>query len=211
MALLESNLKPILFYYFLQGSPIRFCHVAIHNGNIKIVVIPPHPGHLDRLVQDGQQYQHKGLRSRPVPFEPAHSTYANIHNYTYRSPQHQSSLHDPTHLGSPSDLTNWLVDTGATSHMPPSLTDLTYVENGPYLSVEVYDGPTVPCKGKCIATLNITDDDGDSITLVLQNVIYAPGLTRGLFSVVQFTSKYNSKAHIERNCITLTYHMATAI
>jgi hypothetical protein len=55
--------------------------------------------------------------------------------------------------------------------------------------VKVVDGTTVLCKGKCIVTLNTTDDDDDPITLVLQNLPYVPGLIGRLFSVGQFTSK----------------------
>jgi hypothetical protein len=54
--------------------------------------------------------------------------------------------------------------------------------------VKVVDGTTVLCKGKGIVTFNTTDDDDDPITLVLQNLLYVPGLIGGIFSVGQFTS-----------------------
>jgi hypothetical protein len=57
------------------------------------------------------------------------------------------------------------------------------VENGSDVYVKVVDGTTVLCKGKCIVTFNTTDDDDDPITLVIQNIIYVPGLIRRLFSV----------------------------
>jgi hypothetical protein len=63
------------------------------------------------------------------------------------------------------------------------------VENCSDGYVKVVDGTTVLCKGKCIVTFNTTDDDDDPITLVLQNLLYVPGLIGRLFSVVQFTSK----------------------
>jgi hypothetical protein len=63
------------------------------------------------------------------------------------------------------------------------------VENGSDRSVKVVDGTTVLCKGKCIVTFNKTDDGGDPITLVLQNLLYVPGLIGRLFSVGQLTSK----------------------
>jgi hypothetical protein len=43
-------------------------------------------------------------------------------------------------------------------------------------SVKVVDGTIVLCKGKGIVTFNTTDDDDDPITLVLQNLLYVPGL-----------------------------------
>jgi hypothetical protein len=90
---------------------------------------------MDMVVQDGQQDHHKRLRSHQVTFEPAHSAYAATHTYAYNSTQYQSYLPDPTELGSPSDLTNWLADTGATDNMTPCLTGLTRVENGPDESI----------------------------------------------------------------------------
>jgi hypothetical protein len=100
------------------------------------------------------QPKQRNVRSRPVPFEPTHSAYADTHNSAYISTQHQSSIPDQTHLCIPSDLTKWLVDTGATAHTTPCLTEQTHVENDPDVYIEVAYGTPVPCKGKSIDILN---------------------------------------------------------
>jgi hypothetical protein len=69
--------------------------------HIEVVMIPPHPWLLDRLVKDDQEDHHKGPRSRTVPFGSAHSEYAATHNSAYNIIQRQPSLPDPTDLGSP--------------------------------------------------------------------------------------------------------------
>jgi hypothetical protein len=92
----------------------------------------------------------------------------------------------------------------------PTRQDLTNAENGRDVPIEVTDGTTIPFK--YTSTINTTDDDGDPITLVLPNVIYySPGLIKWLFSIFKFTSKYNNKAHIERNFINFSYFMAAVI
>jgi hypothetical protein len=50
------------------------------------------------------------------------------------------------------------------------------------------------------------DDNGDPLNLILPNVLYVLGLTRWLFFICQFTSKYNTKAHIGQHFITLIYY-----
>jgi hypothetical protein len=41
MGLLDCTLKPRLFHYFIQYTPLVFYHVSIHNGHIAIVMIRP--------------------------------------------------------------------------------------------------------------------------------------------------------------------------
>jgi hypothetical protein len=52
--------------------------------------------------------------------------------------------------------------------------------------------------------LNLTDTDGGPFTVRLKNVLYVPGLTQRLFSVIQFAQN-NNTADIVNNLIYLTF------
>ena len=167
-------------------------------------MIPPHPWYMNRLYQDSQNANYRGTQAKAIPLSKKHFAYATTHIAT--SASKKKSPVGPTDLGSPSDLSNWLIDTGATAHMTPCLNDLVNVEKGPDVSIEVADGTTVPCQGKGTGIINTNDDDGHPIRLKLPTVLYVPGLTKRLFSVYQFTKNITNSARIHRQFITLIYN-----
>ncbi len=65
-------------------------------------------------------------------------------------------------------------DTGAYSHFTPCLLDLTEVEEGLDLGVEVADGHIVKCTERGSVEINMIADDGLPFKANLHGVIYVP-------------------------------------
>ena len=87
--------------------------------------------------------------------------------------------------GDSSQLTNWILDSGATCHMTP---EVTYFIPGSLEDIdkfiEVADGHHVTAKQKVSVRIQIFDDDGRTSFATLYNLLLAPDLCDRLFSII---------------------------
>jgi len=113
---------------------------------------------------------------------------------------------DPTigEIGDPCDLGNYLPDSGATQHMTPHRADLFDVVEGQNLGVEVTDGHVIKCSVTGKIQLKMTDDNGNILEAVLNDVMYVPGLSRRLFSITPF-AMHGHFAAIQNGSTTLYF------
>ena len=84
--------------------------------------------------------------------------------------------------GDSSLLTNWTLDSGATCHMTPEVSDFipgSSEDTDKY--IEVADGHHVTAKKKGQARIKICDDNGENLIATLYNVLLAPDLCNRLF------------------------------
>ena len=89
------------------------------------------------------------------------------------------------YYGDCSQLTNWILDSGATCHMTPEVTDFipgSLEDTDKY--IEVADGHHVTAKQKGQARIQMCDDNGKKFVATLYNVLLAPDLCDRLFSIV---------------------------
>jgi len=107
-------------------------------------------------------------------------------------------------IGDPSNLDNYLPDSGATQHMTPRLADLVDAVEGQNLGIEVADGHVIKCTTTGKIKVKMLDDNGDQLDIVLTDVMYVPGLSRRLFSVAKF-ARHGFHAMIRRNATTLYF------
>ena len=87
--------------------------------------------------------------------------------------------------GDSSQLTNWILDSGATSHMTLEVTDfipgsLEDTDN----FIEVADGHHVTAKQKGSVRIQMFDNNGKTFVATLYNVLLAPDLCDRLFSII---------------------------
>jgi hypothetical protein len=117
-----------------------------------------------------------------------------------------ASVKDPTleSIGDPSNLDNYLPDSGASDHMTPCRDDLYDVEEGQQLAIEVADGHVIRCTKTGKVDINLLDDNGNELNVVLQDCMYVPGLSRRLFSITKFAS-FGHSAIIKKNEIILYF------
>ena len=84
--------------------------------------------------------------------------------------------------GDSSQLTNWILDSGATCHMTPEVTDFipgSLEDADKY--IEVADGHHVTAKQKGSVRIQMFDDKGETFIVTLYNVLLAPDLCDRLF------------------------------
>ena len=86
--------------------------------------------------------------------------------------------------GNSSQLTNWILDSGATCHMTPEVTDFIpgSLEDTDKF-IEVADGHHVTAKQKGSVCIQMFDDNGKNFVATLYNVLLAPDLCDRLFSI----------------------------
>ena len=87
--------------------------------------------------------------------------------------------------GDSSQLTNWILDSGATCHMMPEVKDFiqgTLEDTGKF--VEVVDGHHVTAKQKGLVRIQMFDDNGETFIATLYNVLLDPDLCDRLFSII---------------------------
>ena len=87
--------------------------------------------------------------------------------------------------GDSSQLTNWILESGATCHMMPEVKDLIpgSLEDTDKF-IEVADGHYVIAKQKGSVRIQIFDDNGETFIATLYNVLLAPDLCDRLFSII---------------------------
>ena len=87
--------------------------------------------------------------------------------------------------GDSSQLTNWILDSGATFHMTPEVTDFIpglLEDTDKY--IEVADGHHVTAKQKGSVRIQMFDDNGETFIATLYNVLLDPDLCDRLFSII---------------------------
>ena len=87
--------------------------------------------------------------------------------------------------GDSSQLTNWILDSGATCHMTPEVTDFIpgSLEDTDKF-IKVADGHHVTAKQKSSVRIQMCDDNGKKFIATLYNVLLAPDLCDRLFSII---------------------------
>ena len=87
--------------------------------------------------------------------------------------------------GDSSQLTNWILESGATCHMTP---EVTYFVLGSLEDtdkfIEVADEHHVTAKQKGSVRIQMFDDNGETFIATLYNVLLAPDLCDRLFSII---------------------------
>ena len=87
--------------------------------------------------------------------------------------------------GKSSQLTHWILDSGATCHMTPEFTNFIpgSLEDTDKF-IEVADGHHVTAKQKGSVRIQICDDNRKTFVATLYNVLLAPDLCDRLFSII---------------------------
>ena len=88
-------------------------------------------------------------------------------------------------FGDTSQLTNWILDSGATCHMTPHISDFilgSLQDTDRY--IEVTDRYYVTAKKKGQFQIIICDNNGDPFVATLHNVLLALGLCNRLFLII---------------------------
>ena len=88
-------------------------------------------------------------------------------------------------FGDSLQLKNWVLDSGATCHMTPEVSDfisgsLEHKEK----HIEVEDVHHVTAKQKGQVRIKMCDDNGDPFIATFHNVLLAPDLCDRLFSII---------------------------
>ena len=90
------------------------------------------------------------------------------------------------YFGDSSQLTNWVLDSVATCHMTPQVSDFI---PGPLEDtdkyIEVAYGHHITAKQKGQVQIKMSDDNGDTFIAPLHNVLLAPDLCNRLFSIIK--------------------------
>ena len=84
-----------------------------------------------------------------------------------------------------SHLTNWILDSGATCHMMPQVSDFipgSLEDTDKHIEVE--EGHHVTAKQKVRVRIKMCDNNGDPFLATLHNVLLAPDLCDRLFSII---------------------------
>ena len=93
---------------------------------------------------------------------------------------------DNKYYGNSSQLTNWILDSGATCHMTPEVTVFIpgSLEDTDKF-IEVVDGHHVTAKQKGSVRIQMCDDNGNKFIATLYNVLLAPELCDILFQLLR--------------------------
>ena len=87
--------------------------------------------------------------------------------------------------GDSSQLTNWILDSEATFHLTPEVTDFipgSFEDTDKF--IEVADGYHVMAKQKGSVRIQMCDNNGKKFISTLYNVLLAPDLCDRLFSII---------------------------
>ena len=104
------------------------------------------------------------------------------------------------------DFYKWLLDSGATSHFTPCLSDLLNPQVlNPPVNIKVADGTLMRATHQGIVEVHFTSDQGTRVNLRLMRVLYVPGLQTRLFSIESFISDGRCSALYEKDFVTLRF------
>jgi len=103
------------------------------------------------------------------------------------------------------DFDNWLLDSGATSHFTPYLSDLFDLEHlEEPIYIQTADGTKLKAYLKGKVRIKYVTDENVNVILTLQRVLYVPEMKSRLFSIESFISNENCSAHYSDNSVILT-------
>ena len=119
-------------------------------------------------------------------------------------------------FGDSSQLTNWILDSEATCHTTPEVSDFipgSLEDTDKH--IEFADGHHVTAKQKGQAQIKMCNNNGDLSITTLHNVLWAPDLCDRLFSIItSMNSRHTCLFHKwfctvyfgakEKNAVTLT-------
>ena len=98
-------------------------------------------------------------------------------------------------------LTNWILDSGATCHMTP---EVSYFIPGSLEDtdkyIEVADGHHVTAKQKGQVQIKMCDDNGKPLIATLHNVLLTTNLCNRLFSIITLMNSGNTCLFYKRFC-----------
>ena len=87
--------------------------------------------------------------------------------------------------GDCSQLTNWILDSGATCHMTPEVTDfITGSLEDKDKFIEVADGHHVNAKQKGSVCIQMCENNGKTFVATLYNVLLAPDFCDRIFPII---------------------------
>ena len=102
-------------------------------------------------------------------------------------------------------ISEWLIDSGCSIHMTPYKSDLTSDIKRSKILVQVANGNIVQAHSIGSTKIRINDITGKPHQdILLEDVLYVPGLSRRLFSVPQWTSSGGACSFGVDKC-TLSY------
>ena len=105
----------------------------------------------------------------------AHKTTTGNHSANIALLQANSASLSSEFLGNAKVITNWLPDSGASSHMTPNVNDLYDLEEIGYeCCVHLADGHTVETEMKCKVDIEMHSNEGQPLTLTLGEGDYFP-------------------------------------
>ena len=104
--------------------------------------------------------------------------------YAHMARMSKDDVRENKDYGDSSQLTNWILDSGATCHMMPEVTDFIpgSLEDTDKF-IEVADRHHVTAKQKGSVRIQMFDDNGETFIAMLYNVLLAPDLCDRLFSI----------------------------
>ena len=95
-------------------------------------------------------------------------------------------------FGDSSQMTNWILDSGAACHMTPQVSDfIPFSLEDTDKHIEVANGHHVIAK-KVQAQIKMCDNDGDTFITTLHNILLAPDLCDGLFLIITLLNTGNT-------------------
>ena len=107
-------------------------------------------------------------------------------------------------FGDSSKLTNWILDSGATCHMTPEVSDFIPGQlEDTDKRIEAADGHHVTSKQKVQVQIKLCDDNGDPFIVTLHNVLLAPDLCDRLFSIIMSMNSGNPSLFNKGFCTVL--------
>ena len=109
--------------------------------------------------------------------------------YAYIAQMSSDDKRKSKDYGDISQLTNCILDSGATCHMTPEFTDfIPWSLEDTDKFIEVADGHHVTAKQKGSVRIQICDDNGKTFVATLYNVLLASDLCDRLFSIFTLTN-----------------------
>ena len=88
-------------------------------------------------------------------------------------------------FGDSSEVTNWILDSGATCHMTPQVSD--FIQNfcwKIWINIEVADGHNVTAKQNRQVQIKMCNNNEDTCIATFHNILLAPDLCDQLFSII---------------------------
>ena len=96
-------------------------------------------------------------------------------------------------FGDSSQLTKWILDSGATCHMTPEVSDfITELLEDADKYIEVVDGHKITANPKGQVQIKICVDERNTFTATFHNIILAPDLCDGLFLIIMLMNLVNN-------------------